>query len=194
MKWKLLMLLGLVWPSWAAAESALPSVDPATLGKDVGALGLMIMFLMQFLKKQRERMAAPFQWWQTLLIALALGEAVSALLFYSGYGARFGSAPPPWTWMLFGLVAAALGAGARDLLMSFAERGRTQVTIEQAQVAPASDATEAPPVEIMRVNDPSQMPGFVPEPDSSQTAYWPAPPFQDDAPLVHDGNGPWRQP
>lgn len=123
----LVLLLGT-----AAAQTALPSTDPSKLGADVGALAATLLVVVQFVKRQFERQGRPLVWWKTLLLTLGLGEAAAALLFYAGYGARFGSTPPPWTWLLFGAVAAASAAGLKDILMSVAERGRATVTTSPA--------------------------------------------------------------
>lgn len=162
MRWALLVLL---LAGTAGAQSALPSTDPSKLGADVGALAATLLVVVQFLKRQFERQGRALVWWQTLLLTLGLGEAAAALLFYAGYGARFGSTPPPWTWLLFGAVAAASAAGLKDILSSIAERGRTTVNVPPPEgggpvVPPPPPALEA------EVVDPSRLPGFQPSTDT----------------------------
>lgn len=121
----------------------MPIITPEALGASVFTLAALVAFIVQFVKKQLERQGKTPRWWVTLVIALLVSETLSAGLYYAGYGARFGSAPPPWTWLIFGLVAAAAGAGGRDLLMSFAERSKAEVVV----TPPAEPvAPPAPPI------------------------------------------------
>lgn len=121
----------------ASAQDALPSTDPSKLGGDVGALAATLLFIIQFIKRQFERQGRPLLWWQTLVVTVVLGEGISALLFYAGYGARFGNTAPPLAWILFGLVASAIASGLKDLLTTLAERGRSEVNV----VTPAAPAS-----------------------------------------------------
>lgn len=121
----------------------LPVFTPEALGASVFTLAALVAFIVQFVKKQLERQGRKLRWYVTLLIALGVSEGLSALLYYAGYGARFGSAPPPWTWLIFGLVAAAAGAGGHDLLMSFAERSKTDVVVR-----PPAEPTPVPAAPI----------------------------------------------
>ncbi|RJF68979.1 hypothetical protein D3875_21865 [Deinococcus cavernae] len=122
---------------------------PEALGASVFTLAALVAFIVQFVKKQLERQGRKLRWYVTLLIALGVSEGLSALLYYAGYGARFGSAPPPWTWLIFGLVAAAAGAGGRDLLMSFAERSKTDVVVRPPEAAPVPTAPINPNTTIV---------------------------------------------
>jgi hypothetical protein len=181
---KSLPVLALMLIGTAMAQStALPTTDPSKLGADVGALAATLLFVVQFIKRQKERTKKPFLPWQTLLLTFALGEGAAALLFYSGYGARFGSAPPPYTWIFFGAVAAAVAAGIKDLYSSGLERGKTTVNV----TTPVAPATEAP-VLTPTVADPSTLPGFQPgtvEDVLRATGEWPAiPGLDNDAPLA----------
>lgn len=130
----------------------LPAFTPEQLGSSVFTLAALVAFVVQFIKRQLERNGTKMRWYMTLVIALLTSEMLAALLFYAGYGAKFGNTPAPWTWVIFGLIAAAAGAGGRDLLMSFAERGKGTTVVAPAQapesgaVAPATaEPAEVPP-------------------------------------------------
>lgn len=126
-------------------------------------LAALVAFIVQFVKRQLERQGRSLSWYVTLLVALVVSEGLSALLFYSEYGARFGGAPPPWTWIIFGLVAAMAGAGGRDLLMGFAERGKPVVVTSGSVVAaPDPPGVPAPPINpratiIIERDDPPEL-------------------------------------
>lgn len=115
--------------SGAFAQAPLPSTDPSKLGADVGALAATLMFLVQFLKRQLERQGRPLLWWQTILFTVVLGEAISGLLFYAGYGARVGNTALPGAWILFGLVASGIAMGLKDVLTTLAERNKSEVVV-----------------------------------------------------------------
>ncbi|GAA5503035.1 hypothetical protein Dxin01_02784 [Deinococcus xinjiangensis] len=127
-----ILVLAVLLCGTALAQTAVPTTDPSKMDADVGALAATLMFVVQFIKRQFERQSRPLVWWQTLLLTLALGEGISALLFYAGYGARFGNTAPPMAWMLFGLVATAIAAGLKDLLTSLAERNKSDVVVNTA--------------------------------------------------------------
>lgn len=128
-----MLLLGTAW-----AQGVLPTTDPSQLGGDVTALAATLLFIVQFIKRQFERQGKKLPWWVTLVVTVLLGEAISALLFYSGYGAKFGSTAPPVSWILFGLVAAVISSGVKDLLTTLAMRGKTEVQVTAAPAAPNS--------------------------------------------------------
>lgn len=129
----------------------LPTFSPEQLGASVFTLAALVAFIVQFIKKQFERQGHSLRWYVTLIIALLVSESLSAMLYYAGYGAKFGSAPPPWTWLIFGLIAAVAGAGGRDLLIAVAERGKGDVVVAPPTpvvvAAPTADPAPAPPVE-----------------------------------------------
>ena len=130
------LLLGTAW-----AQGVLPTTDPSQLGGDVTALAATLLFIVQFIKRQFERQGRPLKWWMTVVVTVALGESISALLFYAGYGAKFGSTAPPLSWILFGLVAALISSGVKDLLTTLAVRNKTEV---QVTAAPAALPTPQP--------------------------------------------------
>ena len=195
MKRVVLLLAALASTSLAAA-AALPVTDPSKLGGDVGALALTVLFIVQFLKRQFERQKRPLPWWGTLLLTLVVSEALAALLFYAGYGARFGTAAPPMTWMLFGAVAAFISAGGKDILSAITERNRSTVVVNQPQVPqpqpPAALPPSALPADLAPL-DPSALPGFRPllasetvEDVLRSTGEWSAVAGLDDAPLASE--------
>jgi hypothetical protein len=118
------LLLGKAW-----AQGMLPTTDPSQLGADVSTMAVTLLFIVQFIKRQFECQGKPLRWWVTLVITLVLGELISALLFYAGYGAKFGNTVPPVSWILFGLVAAVIASGAKDLLTTLAVRSKTEVQV-----------------------------------------------------------------
>lgn len=165
MKRVILLLAVLAWASLAAAAAALPVTDPSKLGGDVGALALTVLFIVQFLKRQFERQKRPLPWWGTLLLTLAVSEVLAALLFYAGYGARFGTTAPPMTWILFGAVAAVMSAGGKDILTGLIERSREAVVVHQPQVQPSQPPAALPPSAFsadLAPLDPTTLPGFRP--------------------------------
>lgn len=194
MKRVILLLAVLTSTSLAAAAAALPVTDPSKLGGDVGALALTVLFIVQFLKRQFERQKRPLPWWGTLLLTLAVSELLAALLFYAGYGARFGTTAPPMTWILFGAVAAVMSAGGKDILSAITERNRSTVVVNQPQVQPPQPPAALPPSALpadLAPLDPSTLPGFRPllasetiEDVLRQTGEWPAVLGLDDAPLA----------
>lgn len=182
--------------SLAAAAAALPVTDPSKLGGDVTALAGAVLFIVQFLKRQLERKGMKLPWWSTLLMSVLVGQVLAALLFYSGYGARFGSSAPPMTWITFGLVSSAIAAGFKDFASTLTERGRSTVVVNQPQVPqpqpPAALPPSALPADLAPL-DPSALPGFRPllagdtvEDVLRSTGEWPAVPDLDDAPLASE--------
>ena len=160
----------------------------------MGALALTVLFIVQFLKRQFERQKRPLPWWGTLLLTLTVSEVLAALLFYAGYGARFGTTAPPMTWILFGAVAAVMSAGGKDILSGLFERGRSTVVVNQPQVQPSQQPAALPPsalpADLMPL-DPTSLPGFRPllasetvEDVLRSTGEWPAVPGLDDVPLA----------
>lgn len=202
----LIPLAALLLGTASAQGAVLPTTDPSQLGGDVTMFAATLLFIVQFIKRQFERQGRPLRWYVTLGVTLILGESLAALLFYSGYGARFGNAAPPMAWILFGLVGSAIAAGLKDFAVSLMERGRSTTTVVQAAPAPAA-ATPAPvdasgagfvpgedaPADIRPLlslpafddtitPDPSFLPGF--QPDTVEdvlraTGEWPAVPGLD---------------
>lgn len=190
-----LLLAVFAWTSLAAA-AALPVTDPSKLGGDVTALAGAVLFVVQFLKRQLERKGMKLPWWSTLLLSVLVGQVLAALLFYSGYGARFGSSAPPMTWITFGLVASAIAAGFKDFASALTERNRGAVVVNQPQVQqpqpPAALPPSALPADLAPL-DPSTLPGFRPllagdtvEDMLRSTGEWPVVPDLDDAPLASE--------
>ncbi|AWT34598.1 hypothetical protein DM785_02775 [Deinococcus actinosclerus] len=187
------ILLLAVFASTSLAAAALPITDPSKLGGDVTALAGAVLFIVQFLKRQFERQGKKLPWWGTIALTVAVGQVLGALLFYSGYGARFGSSAPPMTWITFGLVASGIAAGFKDFAATLAERGRSTVVVNQPQVQPSRPPAALPPSVLpadLAPIDPSTLPGFRPllasetiEDVLRQTGEWPAVPGLDDAPL-----------
>lgn len=149
------------------------------------------MFLVQFLKRQLERQGRPLMWWQTILFTVVLGEAISALLFYAGYGARFGNAAPPLAWILFGLVASGIAMGLKDVLTTLAERNKSEVVV----MPPATSDLPLPAVNgVVAVPESSRplvghyvlVDGLPVQDAPDATGAYPAAQLIDDAPLVHD--------
>lgn len=193
MKRVILLLAVLVWASLAAAAAALPVTDPSKLGGDVTALAGAVLFIVQFLKRQFERQGRKLPWWGTIALTVAVGQVLAALLFYSGYGARFGSSAPPMTWITFGLVASGIAAGFKDFAATLAERNRSTVVVNQPQAQPSPPPAALPPsalpADLMPL-DPTTLPGFRPllagetvEDVLRSTRKWPAVPGLDDVPL-----------
>lgn len=194
MRGVVLLLATLASTSLAAA--ALPVTDPSKLGGDVTALAGAVLFIVQFLKRQLERKGMKLPWWSTLLLSVLVGQVLAALLFYSGYGARFGSSAPPMTWITFGLVASAIAAGFKDFASALTERSRGAVVANQPQVPqpqlPAALPPSALPADLAPL-DPSTLPGFRPLPAEDtvedvlrSTGEWPVVPDLDDAPLASE--------
>lgn len=129
----------------------LPTFTPEQLGSSVFTLAALVAFVVQFIKRQLEREGRKLPALVTVLVALAVGETLAALLFYCGYGAKFGDAPPPYTWIIFGAVAATAAAGGRDLLMSLAERNKADAPVVVAPAEPIPPATDTAPVSGARV-------------------------------------------
>ena len=153
-------LAALLLGTASAQGAVLPTTDPSQLGGDVTMFAATLLFIVQFIKRQFERQGRPLRWYVTLAVTLILGEGLAALLFYSGYGARFGSAAPPMAWILFGLVGAAIAAGLKDFAVSLMERGRSTTTVVQTAPAPAAAVPAAPaPVDASGA-------GFVPGEDA----------------------------
>lgn len=139
------LVLGALLLGTAGAQGVLPTTDPSQLGGDVTTLAATLLFIVQFIKRQFERQGRPLRWWVTLVITLALGEAISALLFFAGYGAKFGNTVPPVSWLLFGLVAAVIASGLKDLLTTLVVRGKTEVQVTAAPASlPAPQPTSQP--------------------------------------------------
>lgn len=136
------LLLGVLLLGTAWAQGVLPTTDPSQLGADVTTLAATLLFIVQFIKRQFERQGRPLRWWVTLVVTLALGETISALLFYAGYGAKFGNTVPPVSWILFGLVAAVIASGLKDLLTTLAVRNKTEVQVAAAPSAPTGPVTQ----------------------------------------------------
>lgn len=195
MKRVVLLLAALASTSLAAA-AALPVTDPGKLGGDVTALAGAVLFIVQFLKRQLERKGMKLPWWSTLLLSVLVGQVLAALLFYSGYGARFGSSAPPMTWITFGLVASGIAAGFNDFAATLAERNRSTVVVNQPQAQqpqpPAALPPSALPADLAPL-DPSTLPGFRPllasetvEDVLRSTGEWSAVAGLDDAPLASE--------
>lgn len=195
MRGVVLLLAALASTSLAAA-AALPVTDPSKLGGDVTIMAGAVLFIVQFLKRQLERKGMKLPWWSTLLLSAVVGQVLAALLFYNGYGARFGSSAPPMTWITFGLVSSAIAAGFKDFASTLTERGRSAVVVNQPQVPqpqpPAALPPSALPADLAPL-DPSALPGFRPllagdtvEDVLRSTGEWPAVPDLDDAPLASE--------
>lgn len=139
----MLVMLLLAGTAFAQAElvPGLPSLDPSKLATDFIALGVTVVFVVQFLKRQFERKEKPFQPWMTLVLGLVLCEAASAALFYARYGATYGDLAPPWGWIVFGFMAWLVGAGARDWFVSQIER-RNGTTEFKNQTLPPDGVIE----------------------------------------------------
>ena len=127
---KFFPLLALVLASFALAQdtATLPSVDPSKLGADVLALASVVLFIVQFFKRQVERPGAespeggpPAQtkwpawaWWG---LSILLAEVGAAGLYYAQFGASFGDLPAPWGWLVYGLLSGLVASGFKDLVI-----------------------------------------------------------------------------
>ncbi|PYE51061.1 hypothetical protein [Deinococcus yavapaiensis] len=117
-----MFILGLLGVAFAQDVTGIPSLDPSKLGADVFALGGAVLFSVQFIKRQFERRGTPLAPAVTLALTFGLAEVISAGLFYARFGAKFGELPPPWSWVVFGGLAAAVAAGFRDFVVALVER------------------------------------------------------------------------
>lgn len=128
---RVLMVGALVLLGTAQAQdvlTGLPSLDPSRLGADVFSLGGLVLLLVQFIKRQVERVRpdgtqvkpAPWVWWG---LSVALAELSAAGLFYARFGASVGDLAPPWGWLLFGLLAGLVASGFKDLVVGLLKMG-----------------------------------------------------------------------
>lgn len=150
---RLLPLLVLLTGTAVAALPGLPSTDPSKLGADVFALSGALIFVVQLIKAQADRAGRPLQAWVTLLLTFVLAEAASAGLFYARFGATFGELPPPWGWLMYGALAFAIAAGARDFVVALIERSKGAAGVPVTQ---ASGGTT-----VVAVTPPGAQPGDI---------------------------------
>jgi hypothetical protein len=163
--WMLVLLI--LWSGAAAQDLTSVLLDPGTLGGNVLALAGLVLTLTQVMKTSFSRRNRKLPWWGTLLVSVALGQALAAVLFYAGFGARFGAYPPPWTWVLYGLLASGVASGGRDFVTRLVERwagARVDVMAEVWPI-PAPAAALTPEAAPLAPEDdlPDLLPGFLPE-------------------------------